>query len=243
MSNVLVLGGARAGTGQAIVSSFQKAGASVFGTIDPEVVAEFDESSMPDVTWRPLDHGEGSAVSKYLTQLPEMDAVAIAENYFYMEDADEFDPDKWSRSIAVNLTLLKLVAHRARSWGGCKSVTVLTSTEGFIGSFGAHAYAATKAAVHNLVKSLANTSPNGTRFNAVAAGWIGGVMDTDDVFNMSRAITPLGRLGSSEEVAEVFLFLSADASSFVNGATIVVDGGYTGVDTIAKFEYGSEFPK
>lgn len=66
-------------------------------------------------------------------------------------------------------------------------------------------------------------------------------MDTDEVFNRSRSITPLGRLGSPEEVAEAVAWIACDAASFVNGATLLVDGGYTGVDTVSKYEYEAEF--
>ena len=69
---------------------------------------------------------------------------------------------------------------------------------------------------------------------------VGGVMDTDEVFNMSRAITPLGRLGSPEEIASVVAFLVSDDASFVNGTVVTADGGYSGVDTIAKYEFDSE---
>jgi NAD(P)-dependent dehydrogenase (short-subunit alcohol dehydrogenase family) len=120
-------------------------------------------------------------------------------------------------------------------------MTVVTSTEGFIGSFGAHAYAATKAAIHNLVQSLANIAGNGVRVNAVAAGWIGGVMNTDEVFNLSRAMTPLGRLGTPDEIAAVVAFLASREASFVNGSVVTADGGYSGVDTISKFEFQTEF--
>jgi NAD(P)-dependent dehydrogenase (short-subunit alcohol dehydrogenase family) len=156
-----------------------------------------------------------------------------------MEDPDNFDHDTWERSLAVNLTAPNYLVRelQSRLEEGASIVTI-TSTEGFIGSFGASAYAATKAAIHNLTKTWANTlGKRNIRANAVAAGWIGGVMDTDEVFNMSRTITPLGRLGSPEEVAEVVAFLVSKNSSFINGATIVVDGGYTGVDTISKHEF------
>ena len=120
---------------------------------------------------------------------------------------------------------------------GASFVTV-TSTEGFVGSFGAAGYAATKAALHNLVKTHANNLGHlKVRANAVAAGWIGGVMDTDEVFNMSRKITPLRRLGDPKEIAAVVNFLLSQESSFITGATIVADGGYTCVDTISQHEY------
>ena len=62
-------------------------------------------------------------------------------------------------------------------------------------------------------------------------------MDTDEVFNMSRKITPLERLGDPNEVANVVSFLLSQDSSFVNGTVIVADGGYSGVDAIAKYEF------
>jgi NAD(P)-dependent dehydrogenase (short-subunit alcohol dehydrogenase family) len=243
MSKFIIIGGARSGTGQATVRRFLAEGSSVVATVDPDVAEEASSirQELAEVEWVDLDHGDLSEVQAFLSKFADIDGIAIAENYFYMEDPSEFDLAKWNKSIAVNLTLLKIVAHQARSWASCRFVIVLTSTEGFIGSFGAPAYAATKAAVHNLVKSLANTAVGGARYNAVAAGWIGGVMDTDEVFNMSRQITPLARLGTPEEVADVIYFLSTEAAAFINGATLTVDGGYGGVDTISKYEFKTEF--
>ena len=88
------------------------------------------------------------------------------------------------------------------------SIVIITSTEAYRGSYGASAYAATKAAIHNLVRTLANNlGQRGIRINALPAGWIGGEMDTDEIFNKSRSLTPLGRLGTDEEIANVAYFL------------------------------------
>ena len=98
--------------------------------------------------------------------------------------------------------------------------------------------AATKAAIHNLVKTLANNlGRRGIRINALPAGWIGGEMDTDEIFNKSRSLTPLGRLGRDQEIADVACFLLSDKSSFVNGTTVVADGGYLGSDPLSKYEF------
>ena len=164
-----------------------------------------------------------------------------AQMFFNMEDQLSFDHETWNQSLYVNLTMPNRMFRRLfNSFENGASVVLVSSTEAFMGSFGASAYAATKAAAHNLVKSWANVSSSKkVRSNAIAAGWIGGVMDTDEVFNLSREITPLGRLGAPEEVASVVEFLLSEKSSFVNGSVITVDGGYSGVDRISKFEYES----
>jgi NAD(P)-dependent dehydrogenase (short-subunit alcohol dehydrogenase family) len=65
-------------------------------------------------------------------------------------------------------------------------------------------------------------------------------MDTDEVFNMSRKITPLGRLGTQEEIADITEFLLSEKSSLINGTVITADGGYSGVDMISKYEFEQE---
>ena len=68
-------------------------------------------------------------------------------------------------------------------------------------------------------------------------------MDTDEVFDLSRSISPLARLGTPEELAAAALWLTSGSASFVNGTVLTVDGGCTEIDTVAKFEYESEFGK
>ena len=244
MGTLVVLGAGRPGIGQAVAVRLAKDGHLVLGTSDPEYGGEVPafQSANPSVRLTEVDHSDATSVTDYLGSVDgPIDGLVVAELFFYLEDPRAFDLDKWNRSLFVNLTLPKLAFHTLlpRFTEGA-SVTVVTSTEGFIGSFGAHAYAATKAAIHNVVKSLANVAGNGVRVNAVAAGWIGGVMN-DEVFNMSRAITPLGRLGNADEIAAVVAFLASREASFVNGSVVSADGGYSGVDTISKFEFQREF--
>ena len=159
---------------------------------------------------------------------------------FDIEDVDNFDyilAEKLFRANYHAPMLLAVELKKKMIKGG--SIVIVTSTESERGSFGGISYAASKAAVHNMIKSLACNwgKDDQIRVNAVAAGWIGGEMDTDGPFAVSMSITPLGRLGRPDEVANTIEFLLSDKSSFINAQTIIVDGGYLSVDDIAKYEY------
>lgn len=242
MLTYVVFGAAKPGIGQAITRRLLADGANVIGTYadDQADSASEMQGEFTNLTLQLLDHSSISALRVFSEGLPaRVDGVVIAQMYFDIRDAFDMAETEWNTSLAVNITLPHFAALKLGpkiNSGG--SLVTITSTEGFIGSFGAAGYAASKAAVHNLVKTHANIlGSQNVRVNAIAAGWIGGVMDTDEVFNMSRRITPLGRLGTPEEIAGVTSFLLGPDASFVTGATIVADGGYTCVDTIAKFEY------
>ncbi|MFM8572494.1 MAG: SDR family oxidoreductase [Pirellula sp.] len=244
MTTIVVFGAAKPGIGQAITRRLLKDGFNVVGTFadDQREVAERMLRDFTNLVLKQVNHSSPEELSSFATTLPDrLSGVVIAQMHFDIRDAFDFDISEWDKGLAVNLTLPHFAAlrlgDRVESGG---SIVTITSTEGFVGSFGAAGYAASKAAVHNLVKTHANIlGPKNVRANAVACGWIGGVMDTDEVFNMSRQITPLGRLGAPEEVAGVVAFLLGRDASFITGATITVDGGYTCVDTIAKYEYSS----
>jgi len=99
------------------------------------------------------------------------------------------------------------------------------------GGLGALAYSAAKAALSTATKGLAKEfAPQGIRVNAVSPGTI----DTDyhqtfstaAMLDAVRATTPMGRLGTSEEVADVIVFLAGDAARFIQGQVIEVNGGF-----------------
>lgn len=247
----VVTGAATDGIGTAITRRLVRDGWELYGSYEQDD-ADSAQALMGEIgehlSLVEVDHGERGSLSSFINRLPltrEVSALINAQFFFAMEDPDNFDFALWDRSLAVNLSAPNYLYHalRRRFKRGA-SVLTITSTEGFTGSFGASAYAATKAAIHNLTKTLANNSgPIEVRVNALAAGWIGGVMDTDEVFNMSRSITPLGRLGSPDEIASATAFLVSHESSFINGSVVVADGGYSGVDTISKYEFDTEKKK
>lgn len=239
----VVTGATSPGYGRAITERLVNLDYRVIGTYqsdDKEAAIAFGKP-LKDLEIYEVNLDSRKEMSEFVKRLAgvKIDLLVHGQIFFAMEDPDNFDHTLWDKSIAINLTAPNYLIHelKAQMVDGASIITV-TSTEAFIGSFGASAYAATKAAIHNLTKTFANNlGKRNIRVNVVAPGWIGGVMDTDEVFNMSRQITPLGRLGTPEEVANVVVFLASKDASFINGQVIVMDGGYTCVDTIAKYEF------
>ena len=149
-------------------------------------------------------------------------------------DEAEFE-DNWARTIDVNLTaharLVRLaVPHLIGSGAG--RIVNIASTESIVATGGLAAYAASKAGVTGLTRSLAvELGRHGVTVNCICPGPIetamtAGIPD-DAKATYARRRVPLRRYGLPEEVAHMTLNLCLPASSYVNGATIPVDGGMT----------------
>ena len=146
----------------------------------------------------------------------------------------EFE-DAWRQTFDVNLTaharLIRAALPHLQASGGGRVVNI-ASTEGLIATGGMAAYTASKHGVIGLTKSFAvELGRTGVTFNCICPGPITTGMtasippDAKDAY--ARRRVPLRRYGDPEEVAQVTLSLVLPASSFVNGATVVVDGGMT----------------
>jgi len=155
-----------------------------------------------------------------------------------MDPVETTPSDFWNEVLSINLSSVFYLCKHAipilRERGG-GSVVNVSSTGGIRGMVDAHAYAAAKAGMNNLTRSMAKTyGPQGIRFNVVAPG----ITDTQMVRSYMAAqgdphldeegrflVSPMGRAGRPEEVATVCLFLSSDEASYVNGVVVPVDGG------------------
>lgn len=246
----IVIGAAKPGYAESITRKLIQNGVSVIGTYDAEYAenAKKMKAELPRDVLRltEVDLSSREELRKFVDSVDEkIDGMIFAQFFFDMENPDEFDHGIWDKSIAINLTAPNYLVHELKGkMNTGSSIVIITSTEGFRGSYGASTYAATKAAIHNLVMTLANNlGKRGIRINALPAGWIGGEMDTDEIFNKSRSLTPLGRLGTDEEIANVAYFLFSKESSFVNGTTVVADGGYLCSDPLSQYEYNDTFGK
>jgi 3-oxoacyl-[acyl-carrier protein] reductase len=146
---------------------------------------------------------------------------------------EDCQTDLWQRIFDVNVTSAFLVTRRAiphlRASGRGSIVNNLTLSIQTGGSGGAGVYAAAKGALQVLTRTLARELAPAVRANAVMPGVIATrhheVFSSSEKMEEYRRQTPLGRNGTAEEVAQAILFLASDASRFITGATLDINGG------------------
>jgi NAD(P)-dependent dehydrogenase (short-subunit alcohol dehydrogenase family) len=152
--------------------------------------------------------------------------------------------DEWRQILSVNLDGVFLGLRHAgpriaasNAGGGGGSVINISSILGKVGMSGAAAYCASKGGVTLLTKAAAlEWAPLGIRVNSVHPGFIdtplvsNALAARDDGNEMRVALMgahPIGRFGLPREIGDVIAFLASDEASFITGAELVVDGGYT----------------
>jgi 3-oxoacyl-[acyl-carrier protein] reductase len=234
---VLVTGGSR-GIGRACAVAFARAGATVVLSYagNEAAAAEAVALAGPGARSIKFDVADteacAAAVEEVVKSAGRLDVlvnnagVAIDGLAVRIKDAD------WDRTLDTNLkgafALCRAAARpMMKQRGG--AIVNLTSVVGETGNVGQAAYAASKAGLIGLTKSLARElASRNIRVNAVSPGFI----DTDMTAGLNAELKakmtetiPLGRLGSADEVARAVLFLAGDAGSYVTGEVLKVNGG------------------
>ncbi|MEI8095740.1 MAG: 3-oxoacyl-[acyl-carrier-protein] reductase [Spirochaetales bacterium] len=235
----IVTGGSK-GIGRAVVEKFLREGAVVY-TIsrsegDLEALQAVATEAGTEVLFRKADvsvEAEITAVIKDI--LKESGGIDIVVNNAGVTRDGliaRMSGEAWAEVLQVNLAsafyICKAVSmHLLSRRGG--SIINMSSVVGLHGNAGQTNYAASKSGLIGLTQSLAQElAPRGVRVNAICPGFIETDMTdklTDDVKEKLFARIPLARMGRTEEVANVALYLASDLSTYVTGQALSVDGG------------------
>lgn len=239
---VVVISGGSRGLGAGIVRACLAA---------DQIVATFSRAATPFIEqsraddpqarrfyWVPVDGRDDTALGRFVGDVRDRYGAisALVNNAavgrfgaFPLMNLSDIDT-----SLAVNLRsniVLARLCAPAMVLHGAGTIVNISSVNAVRGNAGVAVYSATKAALDGFTRALARElGPRNIRVNSLAPGYF----DSDMVAGLSerqrRAIlrsTPLGRLGTIDEIAGTVMFLLSPAAAFITGQTIVVDGGLT----------------
>lgn len=244
----LVTGGGR-GIGKFIATGLAEAGADLIITSRkmPNLEAaarELSENYGVQVLPIACDMSKEEEIETMLqTALPRFPRIDILVNNAgatWGAPTLQYPLEKWDYVFNVNVRsvwiLTQKLANRMKDWGGGTIINI-ASTAGLRGTteeaHPAVAYNSTKAAVIVLTKNLAvKLAPYHIRVNAIAPGYfktdmMAHVTRNEDFYKLATAGIPLQRAGEEDDMKGVAVFLASEASRFITGQTIVVDGGST----------------
>ncbi len=247
-NQVALVTGAAQGIGRSIAECFAKNGARViFSDRNTADLAEIP-TKWPSCVARELDVTNDEQVEEVIrnavAEFGRLDIVvnnAGVNTMAHRVTIDEFPREEWDRLLAVDLTGLYTVSKSAaaamRKQGQGKIINI-ASVAGIVPLRLQCAFVAAKAGVINLTKAMAiELGSHGVLVNAIAPGSIltdgtkqlfyGEDGQFHDAVQQLLNHIPLGRPGTTEEIAHAALFLAAPESSYINGHILTVDGGWT----------------
>lgn len=240
MKKIVIVTGASSGIGRAIAVQLARAEYEVHGVFNNSKEEANQLSKEYGIIFHQADLSQREQTVKFAEEISQLKIHALVNNagIWEADDLSNMDYGVWDKTLEVNLTAPLILSQRlASSMNSGSSIVNITSTDGLMGAFDGTSYAASKAALINVTKSLGNyLGSHNIRVNAVAPGWIDTAMVSEAPTEMSQEMTPLGRNGKPEEIANVVEFLISEKASFVNGETIVADGGLLNVDYVLKKE-------
>ena len=233
--------GASSGLGKRAALTLARAGAKVVGVARRQsaldaLVAEAEGQAaavVADVAVRSEITNVAAAIS---APFGSPDILVHAAGVNTRQAADDVTAEGWDQTLALNLSAPFFLsqafvpAMKDKGWGRIVNFASLQTTRAFPGGI---AYGATKAGIGQLTRAMAEAwSPHGITANAIGPGFFPteltqAVFDDEARAARNAAQTCIGRNGRMDDIDGPILFLCSDASSYVTGQVLMVDGGFT----------------
>jgi NAD(P)-dependent dehydrogenase (short-subunit alcohol dehydrogenase family) len=242
---IAIVTGSGRGLGRAIALGLAEAGAKVVTCArTPRAAAKVAEEIAAvggDALGLEIDCADRKAcetlVSKTMARFGALDILVCNHGIGLNKPAEAVTPAEWNEMLRINLTGYFFAAQAAAQPMLAQkrgAIVMNSSNASFIGYPGLAAYGASKGGVDQLVRQLAvEWGERGVRVNAVNPGWTENLMahrksdSADEAQEREiRRMTPLRRRGRPEEIVGPVLFLASEASSFITGVCLPVDGGW-----------------
>jgi len=233
--NILITG-ASGGIGNALVKKFVTLGGNILGTGTKVEKLDMIKKQCPNIKIKKFDISEHSKIKEFIdTVVLELGGLDILINNAgtNMDNLSlRMKDDEWKKVIDINLTSTFLLSkHSIRNMLKNKfgRIVNITSIVGHTGNAGQANYAASKAGIIAMSKSLATEyAKKNITINCVSPGFI----VSDMTMNIAKKVIlyltsriPMGKLGTGEDVSNCVAFLSSDQASYITGETIHVNGG------------------
>lgn len=238
----MVTGGA-SGMGAASARQFASLG-DVVTIVDQNAEGATALANVIGAEWVAGDVSESTFCNTTIDRVVErhgrIDVLVNAAGVIHRSAGIDTTDEHWHRVMSVNIDGVfymsrAAVRHMKPSGGGV--VVNFGSIWGGLGSAGVLAYCVSKGAVHQLTRAMAlDHAEDNIRINAVAPGEVNTPMlasererppSADELQAVADSTIPMKRLAEPEEIAEVVVFLASDAASYMTGAIVPVDAGYT----------------
>jgi len=250
-NKVAVVTGGAAGIGLGIVQAFGRAGASVMAVGRREDGEEVIAREAPGASFYRADLSDPQVPERIILEAVKryglvdilVNNAAMLENRALEEITADYIDAMSAVNIRASILLIKAFAHARKQSGAGGRIINIGSLEGFVAAlpFGMGVYGSTKTAIRGMTVSLARElGPSGIGVNCVAPGAIvhENLLAKSGLNAMSperldaalaqiKARTNVGRLGVPQDIGNVCVFLASEASSYISGQTILVDGGTT----------------
>ena len=233
--NVLVTG-ATGGIGNELVKKFVSLGANVMGSGTKTEKLDSIKKKYPDIKVKKFDISEHSHIEEFIDNVSlELGSLDILINNAG-KNIDNLSlrmkEEEWKKVIDVNLTstfLLSKYAIKKMLKNKFGRVVNITSVVGHTGNLGQSNYAASKAGIIAMSKTLATEyAKKNITINCVSPGFIVSDMTLNIAEKLKLYLTsriPMGKLGTGEDVSNCVAFLSSEQASYITGETIHVNGG------------------